>query len=167
MIIKTCRRVFGAVSLVYLATQLTGCVSPSGGARPSWLGPTADDWGRQVLAVGNQMVINGAIIRGGCWDYIDAVYSRAGFPESKRHKVFKSVKRGPYVDTSLIRPGDWLYFVNHSYNGIEHSAIFVEWVNQGSRKARMLSYAGQNRREPARYMNYDLSNVYTIIRPKP
>jgi len=31
----------------------------------------------------------------------------------------------------------------------------------------MLSYAGEKRKEPARYVVYDLDSVYGIIRPKP
>jgi hypothetical protein len=113
------------------------------------------------------MVDRRVIVRGACWDYINAVYTRAGYPESKRRYVYRTAKKGPYADTKLIRPGDWLYFVNHSYNDIEHSAVFVEWINRGAREARMLSYAGQNRREPGRYLSYDLRSVYTIIRPQP
>ncbi len=41
--------------------------------------------------------------------------------------VCNSKKSGPYVDISEIQPGDWLYYVNYSYNGIEHSGIFVYW----------------------------------------
>jgi len=121
--------------------------------------------GQKVLDTGKAMIEKGEILPGGCWDYINAVYNRAGFPEAKRKKVFRTRKGGPYADVDLIRPGDWVYFVNHSYGNIEHSSIFVEWVNRGSRQAKMLSYAGEKRREPARYLAYDLSNVYGIIRP--
>lgn len=108
------------------------------------------------------------IVRGSCWDYSNAVYTRAGYPNNRKSRVtvFKGTKkRGPYADASLIRAGDWLYYINHSYNGIEHSAIFVKWVDYRRYMGLMLSYGGEKRREPARYLQYDLSNVYRIIRP--
>ena len=40
-------------------------------------------------------------------------------------------------------------------------------VDKGAKQARMVSYAGEKRREPARYMNYDLSSVYMVIRARP
>ena len=165
MTFKTCQRALIALSLTLMALQLSGCAT--GGARPSWLGPTADDRGRHILSRTDEMIDQGVIIQGDCWDYINTVYNRAGYPEARRYKVFAGGKKGPYVSTSIIRPGDWLYFINHSYNNIEHSAIFVEWVNKGAKQARMVSYAGEKRREPARYMNYDLSSVYMVIRARP
>jgi hypothetical protein len=147
-----------------LALMFTGCAS---GPRPKWLGPTSGDAGQKVLAKGREMVAKGVVLPGSCWDYINAVYTRAGYPESRRQKVYKTAKKGPYASISLIKPGDWLYFVNHSYGGIEHSSIFVEWIDKGRRQARMLSYAGQNRREPGRYLPYDVSDTFGIIRPVP
>jgi len=129
----------------------------------------ADAPGRQVLATGRVMTIDRQeIVRGSCWDYSNAVYNRAGYPNTRKNRatVFKGTKkRGPYADASLIRPGDWLFYINHSYNGIEHSAIFVKWTNYNRRIALMLSYGGERRNHPARYLEYDLSNVYQIIRP--
>jgi hypothetical protein len=60
-----------------------------------------------------------------------------------------------------------LYYINHSYKKIDHSGVFVSWVNFDAKIALIMSYAGEKRRSPARYQNYDLSNVYYIIRPKP
>ena len=121
--------------------------------------------GRKILQVGRQMtLVNQKIIRGGCWDYANAVYNRAGYRKN-RQTVFKGTKKkGPYADIHLIQSGDFLYYVNHSYNDIEHSAIFVDWVDYKTKTALMLSYAGERRKTPARYKNYDLSNVYRIIR---
>ena len=83
--------------------------------------------GRQVLQTGRQMaLINGEIIRGGCWDYANTIYNRAGY-KKHRQTVFKGDKEyGPYADTSQIQHGDFLYYVNHSYHDVEHSAIFVD-----------------------------------------
>ncbi|MBK5969675.1 hypothetical protein Thiosp_04375 [Thiorhodovibrio litoralis] len=123
--------------------------------------------GREILATGRRMtLIKKEIIPGSCWDYIDTVYDRAGYPRSQRKTVFKGSKnRGPYADIGLVQPGDWLYYINHQYGGVEHSAIFVGWEDPAHKKALMLSYGGENRRKPARYRDYDLSNIYQIIRP--
>lgn len=125
---------------------------------------------KKVLKVGRTMtLVDKEIVRGSCWDYADTVYTRAGFSRQlpQRLTVFKGSKRsGPYADTSQIKPGDFLYYINHSYGGIEHSAIFIDWEDKNKNKALMLSYGGENRRSPARYRVYDLSNVYQITRPK-
>lgn len=125
--------------------------------------------GRKVLATAREMTLERReIVRGSCWDYTNAVYSRTGYPNSKKSRktVFRSSKEsGPYADAALIQPGDWLYYINHSYNGIEHSAIFVKWINPDERTALMLSYGGERRKEPARYLPYDIRHVYQIVRP--
>lgn len=122
---------------------------------------------RQVLQTGRQMaLVDGEIIQGGCWDYANTVYNRAGF-KKQRHTVFKGDKyQGPYADSSQIQAGDFLYYINHEYHDGEHSAIFVNWLNYANKTALMLSYAGENRQQPARYKPYELSNVYQIIRSK-
>lgn len=127
----------------------------------------ASPQGRQVLQTGRQMaLINGEIIRGGCWDYANTIYNRAGY-KKHRQTVFKGNKNyGPYADSNLIQHGDFLYYVNHSYHESEHSAIFVDWLDYSTKTALMLSYAGERRHQPARYKSYDLSNVYQIIRAR-
>jgi len=123
--------------------------------------------GRSVLKTGRQMtLINKEIIRGGCWDYANHVYNRAGFKPRQRQTVFKSKKRGPFASQNKIQAGDWLYFINHGYHNVEHSAIFIRWLDYPRKKAMMLSYAGERRKVPARYKTYDLSSVYQIIRPR-
>jgi len=120
---------------------------------------------RKVLEAGRTMTLtNKEILPGSCWDYANAVYNRAGFSWGKREEVFKSVKAGPFASVSTIKNGDWLYYINHSYGDIEHSAIFVDWIDVENKLALMLSYGGEKRHEPARYMAYDLSNVYGITR---
>lgn len=129
---------------------------------------SATPHGRAVLKTGRIMtVIDGEIIPGGCWHYANEVYNRAGYPPEKRDIVFKGDKDdGPYADPDLIRPGDWLYYINHWYGKTEHSAIFVDWVDYDDRIGLMLSYGGESRREPARYRPYDLTDVYHIVRPE-
>lgn len=103
------------------------------------------------------------IIQGGCWDYLNAVFKRAGVTRDTIHKG--TYGQGPYANSGEIEVGDWLYYINHGYNGIEHSGLFVGWVDEQAKQALILSYAGESRREPARYRVYDLSNVYQIMRP--
>ncbi len=125
----------------------------------------ASNAGKAVLAVGRKMVFKEkAIIKGSCWDYINEVYKRAGYGTDKKI-VFKSKKSGPYVDISKIQPGDWLYYVNHSYGGVEHSGIFVYWKDYKKKIGVTLSYGGESRNEPGRYREYDLRSVYYITRP--
>ena len=121
---------------------------------------------KKVLKEAQDMFRKKVIVRGSCWDYINAVYHNAGFGYKKRHMVYKSKKRGPYADVGLIRPGDWIYHVNYSYGRVGHSGIFIGWIDKKNKLALMLSYAGERRKTPARYKVYDLSSVYTIIRAK-
>lgn len=119
---------------------------------------------RGVISTARAMALNErTIIQGGCWDYLDAVFKRAGVSRDTLHKG--TYGQGPYANSSEIEIGDWLYYINHGYNGVEHSGLFVGWVDKPAKQALILSYAGQNRREPARYRVYDLSNVYQIMRP--
>ncbi|MDN3440889.1 hypothetical protein QL898_04530 [Psychrobacter sp. APC 3279] len=119
---------------------------------------------REVVSTARKMALNErTIIQGGCWDYLNAVFNRAGVSRNTIHKG--TYAQGPYASSSEIEAGDWLYYINHGYNGVEHSGLFVGWVDESAKQALILSYAGENRREPARYRVYDLSNVYQIMRP--
>ena len=119
---------------------------------------------REVVSTARKMALNErTIIQGGCWDYLNAVFNRAGVTRDTIHKG--TYGQGPYASSSEIEAGDWLYYINHGYNGVEHSGLFVGWVDERAKQALILSYAGENRREPARYRVYDLSNVYQIMRP--
>lgn len=119
---------------------------------------------KEVISTARAMALNErTIIQGGCWDYLNAVFKRAGVTRDTVHKG--AYRQGPYANSSEIQAGDWLYYINHGYKGIEHSGLFVGWVDESAKQALMLSYAGENRREPARYKVYDLSNVYQIMRP--
>lgn len=128
----------------------------------------ADKGGKRVLEEGRDLALNKkAIVAGSCWNWINTVYNNAGYPNKnrKRTSVFKGKKSGPYAKSKTIKAGDWLYFINHSYNNIEHSGIFVYWVDYKKKTAMILSYGGENRKQPGRYKVYDLSHVYNIIRP--
>ena len=123
--------------------------------------------GRKVLETGRKMTLDQkVIIPGGCWGYADAVYKKAGFANNKRKRVFNSRKHGgPYARTDQVQPGDWLYHINHGYKGVEHSSIFVAWIDERNKIGLMLSYGGEHRKEPARYRAYDLRSIYQIQRP--
>ena len=119
---------------------------------------------REVISIARKMALNErTIIQGGCWDYLNAVFKRAGVTRDTIHKG--TYGQGPYANSGEIEVGDWLYYINHGYNGVEHSGLFVGWVDEQAKQALILSYAGESRREPARYRVYDLSNVYQIMRP--
>ncbi len=124
--------------------------------------------GDKILKTGRYMALTSKeIVRGSCWDYIDAVYNRSGYPRNKRQTILKGKKNsGPYANPNSIQAGDWLYFINHSYNDVPHSGIFVRWVDKEKRVASILSYGGESRKKPGRYRDYDLSHVYNIMRPK-
>ncbi len=123
--------------------------------------------GKVILSTGRLMITERKIVRGSCWDYINAVYNHARYPVDKRVTALKGKMIGPFADISLIRPGDWLYFINYSFSEVDHSGIFVEWTNIEKKYAVILSYQGGRNKSPATYKIYDLKNVYYIIRPKP
>jgi hypothetical protein len=113
------------------------------------------------------MMVSGELVVGSCWDYANAVYKRA-VPDGRRAKrktVFKgSRKKRRFANVNLIEPGDWLYYINHQYKDVQHSAIFVAWLNKGKKQALMITYRGARRRVPGVLDDYDLSSVYRIIR---
>lgn len=122
--------------------------------------------GKAILTTSRSMINEGEIVVGSCWDYINTVYNRADFPERKRKTIMKSKKKGPFAKIDRIQSGDWLYYINHSYSRVEHSGVFVEWVNRDQKKAVVMSYQGGKNKSPATYKIYDLKNVYYIIRPQ-
>jgi len=119
----------------------------------------------RILDIGmNIALISKTIIIGSCWDFVNEVYKRAGVSSAKK-TIFKSKLKGPYANPNLVKPGDWVYHINKSYNNIEHSAIFVCWKDFDKKLAITLSYAGMKRSVPASYGTYDLSNIFAIFRP--
>jgi hypothetical protein len=120
--------------------------------------------GRRILEASRSMIANQEIIVGGCWDYINSVYDRAGYSANQRVTIFKSKLQGPYIEADKVLPGDWLYFVNHSYGDTEHSAIFVAWTDVEKKEALMVSYVGKKQKKPGIYKKYILTSIYNIIR---
>lgn len=120
---------------------------------------------RSILAKSREMTLyHKEIIEGGCWDYLDAAWTRAGVGRNMRQTVYKSEQGGAYAHVDDLRVGDWIYHINHSYRNIEHSGMFIGWVDKNRNLGLTLSYAGEGRKEPARYKVYDLSSVYNIMR---
>ena len=120
---------------------------------------------KAVLAQARIMtLLRGEIIKGGCWDYLDAAWTRVGVPRNQRKVVFAGNRNGHFASPDQLRAGDWIYHINHSYRGIEHSGMFIGWVDKERRLGLTLSYAGERRHEPARYKVYDLSSGYQITR---
>jgi hypothetical protein len=120
--------------------------------------------GNIILATGRKMALDEkTIVKGSCWTWVNEVFNQSGYGSNKK-VVFKSKKTGPYADLEMIMPGDWLYYINYSYRGIEHSGIFVYWKDFEKKLGVVLSYGGRNRNEPGRYLTYDLKSVYYITR---
>lgn len=116
---------------------------------------------RRVLEAAHAMLDRSVIVRGSCARWLEAVYRRAG---GRARTVFSGRRGAPFTDTARILPGDWVHFINHSYGGVTHSAMFVRWLDEGARHALMASYPGESRPEPGRFSSYDLSNVYRVVR---
>lgn len=112
------------------------------------------------------MIEKQEIIVGGCWNYINSVFLRAGFGDKQRETIFKSKLQGPYLQDDIIEAGDWLYFVNHTYHDTEHSAIFVAWTNKDKKEALMVNYVGEKKKKPAFYKKFVLDKVYNLIRAR-
>lgn len=128
---------------------------------------TATAEGRHVLQTGRRMALQDrTVFRGSCWSFATGVYGEAGFARKKRSRPFKSKSKGPYVDIDRIRAGDFLSYINYSYNRGVHSAIFVAWLDKDRAEALMLSYVGGRRARPGGYRSYRLTDVYSIIRPR-
>ncbi|MDF1548906.1 MAG: hypothetical protein P1P88_13865 [Bacteroidales bacterium] len=124
----------------------------------------ADEPAKKILATGRKLALeDSTIIPGTCWTYVNAIYKQAGYDKEKRH-VFKSKKKGPYADTDIIKPGDWLYFINHSYHNIDHSAVFVGWLDKENKLGLTLSYTGRYKKKPGQYKVYNLKDVFFITR---
>jgi hypothetical protein len=121
--------------------------------------------GQKILQTGYEMaLINKTIVRGSCWNFVNEVYQRNGFALTKK-TIFKSQKSGPFAPSAMVKPGDWIYHINHQFNNIEHSAIFICWKDFAKRIGITLSYAGMNKAVTAKFGEYNLNSIYSIFRP--
>jgi hypothetical protein len=135
-----------------------GPYKPPAGVNLSAVGQRALNAARQLAFVEKK------IINGSCWKFANMAYMKAGFNFNKRHYVWRGPKGGPYAPVSRLRPGDWVYHLNQEYGGIEHSSIFVRWVNRGKKLAKTIDYSGMNRAEPGHYSNHRYTKIFAIIR---
>ena len=122
---------------------------------------SASTGGRRVLATMRTMIDDSVAIRGTCYTWLSAVYRNATGP---RVTVFSGDRRGRYANVDQLQPGDWIHFINHSFNNVTHSAVFIAWVDRAASVALTASHPGQQRNEPGRYRTYDLTSVYRIDR---
>ena len=120
--------------------------------------------GGRVLAMAIRMIEQETVIVGACWDYVNAVFTRAGFPAAKRVTIYQATERGPFAAPALLEHGDWIYFVNHTFGDVGHSAIFVDWIDAGEQRALTVEYVGGNRHLPGRYAEYDIAECYGVFR---
>lgn len=121
--------------------------------------------GYDIIRTGYKMaLVDKSIVRGSCWDFVNEVMRRSGYAHSQE-TVFKSKKTGPFAPSTTVQPGDWIYHINHQWKNVEHSAIFICWKDFAKRIAITLSYEGMNRNAPAKFGEYELNNIYNIIRP--
>ncbi len=122
--------------------------------------------GAKILAVAVAMVDKKTLVLGACWDFINAVYTRAGFPAKKRATLYRQPETGPFADPALLQPGDWVMYRNLPYGEIGHSALFVEWIDFDKRSALTIEYVGGKRKIPGRYREADLTKIWGITRGK-
>jgi hypothetical protein len=116
---------------------------------------------RRVLDAAHAMIVGGAVVRGSCYTWLRAVYARA---TGAHRVVYVGRPRPRFTRFELLRPGDWVFFINHSYGNNTHSAMFVGWVDPRAHVALMASYVGGNRTAPGRFSTYSLTNVYQVVR---
>lgn len=165
------------LSYIFLLTCLISCATTTLDSKKfdevqniedilSYAEDHSTEHGKRILLTSRDMISNQEVFVGGCWDYINEVYNRAGYPSKRRETAYKSKYKGPYVKSDNIQTGDWLYFVNHSYRDIEHSAIFVAWIDRDTKEALMVNYVGGNKKQPATYKRFILDKVYNIFRAR-
>ncbi len=174
---KAGRILFPALTAVIVSLALSGGFTL--GSQPAALGGSlgkpypspilreSGDPGENILRTGNSLVYEEErIITGSCWDFVDAVYNAAGYPDGRRHQVFKGKQEGPYADPNALKAGDWVMHWNVEHGRITHSSIFVEWSDRDRKIATTLDYAGRNKNITARYSRHEYSKIFCILRPE-
>ena len=146
---------------------------PSRRARPSRPRPEPTprlhpDPGRHVILTARGMMARGERIQGSCYRYLSEVFERAGHDHWRtRRVVYHEGRAGPYGNLDLIRPGDWLYIVNHPERTPvgTHSVLFVGWQDRSRGYAHVIEHSGWGAPSAGRERTYDVSRTYRIIRP--
>jgi hypothetical protein len=122
---------------------------------------SATPGGRLVIDAARAMISSGVIVKGSCWDFVEAVYKRA---DAKKHPktIFQGKAKGPFASPAILQPGDWVYLVHDG--DVVHSTIFVAWSDDGPPNALAANYVGGQREEPGDFREEDLSQVYNVMR---
>lgn len=126
------------------------------------------DPGRHVILTARGMMARNETVRGSCYRYLSEVFARAGHDDWRtRTIVHASDREGPYADLSRIRPGDWLYIVNHPETTPmgTHSVLFLGWDDRAHGYARVLQHSGGGSASAGEERTYDVSRTYRIVRP--
>jgi len=123
--------------------------------------PRAAPGAQRVLEEMRTMLDEGVVVRGSCNRWVEELFRRAG---GRARTVYSAGRREAFADATLLRAGDWVQFINHSFGGVTHSAVFVGWTDASARIGMTASHPGQNRAVPGRFRDYDLSNVYRVVR---
>ena len=140
--------------------------SSSSSSTPAADRPTGNA-GAHVVATALRMIREGTIVRGSCFDYIHAVFTEAGISRRDVRTIYRRNPNGPYADISTIRPGDWLFIVNHPDRtpvGV-HSVLFLGWEDRARGQARVSNYVGRRANRPGDIRTYDVTRTYGIYRP--
>ena len=127
------------------------------------------DPGRHVILTARGMMARNETVRGSCYRYLSEVFERAGHDDWRtRTIVHASDREGPYADLSRIRPGDWLYIVNHPETTPmgTHSVLFLGWDDRAHGYARVLQHSGGGSASAGDERSYDVSRTYRIVRPR-
>lgn len=136
---------------------------------PRALGPRLHrNPGRHVIATARQMMARGERIQGSCYRYLSEVFARAGHDDWRtRRVVYGGGRGGPYASLDLIRPGDWLYIVNHPDRVPvgTHSVLFIGWEDRARGYARVIEHSGWGAPSAGQERSYDVSRTYRVTRP--
>lgn len=126
------------------------------------------DPGMHVILTARRMMQRGEAVRGSCYRYLAEVFTRAGHSSWRtRSVVYQGDRDGPYANLGLIRPGDWLYIVNHPDRTPvgTHSVLFVSWSDRSRGYANVIEHPGGGSATAGRNRTYDVSRTYRIVRP--
>jgi len=123
--------------------------------------------GNKVVETGKRLSFDEKrIFRGSCWDFVTGVYQAAGYPDGKRQVIFRREDKGAYADPGILEPGDWVLHYNLEFGNVDHSSIFIDWIDRDQALARTLDHAGMNRPEPGRYREHRMTKIFMIMRAR-
>jgi hypothetical protein len=127
------------------------------------------DPGRNVILTARAMIAGGEEVRGSCHRFLSDVFERAGHGGWRTRTVaYSGPREGPYADLDAVRPGDWLYIVNHPEATPvgTHSVLFVGWQDRSRGEAMVIEHPGWSAGPTTgRERSYDVSRTYRIVRP--